>query len=150
MLRPVNAADEAEGHREQAARAILAGFAQAVDQLAAARRAEGTRLAAMLAALLGEIAALRDQAAAEAADQPAAQRVRLMENLQRCCGKRRRFPRSVSRRKSRCSPRAPTCARLYRLASHIEAAHALLAEAAGIGRRFDFLVQEFNREANTL
>ncbi|HEX4171199.1 MAG TPA: DUF1732 domain-containing protein, partial [Acetobacteraceae bacterium] len=35
-------------------------------------------------------------------------------------------------------------------ASHIQAAHALLREAVAIGRRFDFLVQEFNREANTL
>jgi uncharacterized protein (TIGR00255 family) len=39
---------------------------------------------------------------------------------------------------------------LDRLDSHIQAAHALLAEGANIGRRFDFLVQEFNREANTL
>ena len=39
---------------------------------------------------------------------------------------------------------------LDRLASHIAAARALLAEGAQVGRRFDFLVQEFNREANTL
>ena len=39
---------------------------------------------------------------------------------------------------------------LDRLASHIEAAYALLREAVNIGRRCDFLVQEFNREANTL
>ena len=39
---------------------------------------------------------------------------------------------------------------LDRLAAHIDAARALLAEAVAIGRRFDFLVQEFNREANTL
>ncbi len=39
---------------------------------------------------------------------------------------------------------------LDRLASHIEAARALLRDAVNIGRRFDFLVQEFNREANTL
>jgi uncharacterized protein (TIGR00255 family) len=39
---------------------------------------------------------------------------------------------------------------LDRLASHIDAARALLAEGVLIGRRFDFLVQEFNREANTL
>ena len=39
---------------------------------------------------------------------------------------------------------------LDRLASHIAAAEALLAEGVAIGRRFDFLVQEFNREANTL
>jgi uncharacterized protein (TIGR00255 family) len=32
----------------------------------------------------------------------------------------------------------------------LTAAHGLLAEGLAIGRRFDFLVQEFNREANTL
>ncbi len=39
---------------------------------------------------------------------------------------------------------------LDRLAAHIQAARALLAEAAGVGRKLDFLMQEFNREANTL
>jgi uncharacterized protein (TIGR00255 family) len=39
---------------------------------------------------------------------------------------------------------------LDRLASHLQAARGLLGEAAQVGRRFDFLVQEFNREANTL
>ncbi len=39
---------------------------------------------------------------------------------------------------------------LDRLSSHVAAARALLAESGPIGRRLDFLVQEFNREANTL
>jgi len=39
---------------------------------------------------------------------------------------------------------------LDRLDSHIVAARALLAEGVAVGRRLDFLVQEFNREANTL
>ena len=39
---------------------------------------------------------------------------------------------------------------LDRLDAHLHAADALLAEGGAIGRRFDFLVQEFNREANTL
>ena len=37
-----------------------------------------------------------------------------------------------------------------RLTAHLQAARALLAEAGQIGRKFDFLVQEFLREANTL
>ncbi|HKW55334.1 MAG TPA: DUF1732 domain-containing protein, partial [Stellaceae bacterium] len=37
-----------------------------------------------------------------------------------------------------------------RLAAHVVAAQELLAEGGAIGRRFDFLCQEFNREANTL
>jgi uncharacterized protein (TIGR00255 family) len=39
---------------------------------------------------------------------------------------------------------------LDRLAAHLAAAQDLLREGAAIGRRFDFLCQEFNREANTL
>ena len=37
-----------------------------------------------------------------------------------------------------------------RLAAHIAAARALLASQEPAGRKFDFLMQEFNREANTL
>ena len=39
---------------------------------------------------------------------------------------------------------------LDRLRAHIEAARALLAEAVAVRRKLDFLMQEFNREANTL
>ena len=37
-----------------------------------------------------------------------------------------------------------------RLTAHIAAARRLLADTGPVGRRFDFLTQEFNREANTL
>ena len=37
-----------------------------------------------------------------------------------------------------------------RLTAHIAAARALLADAGQVGRKFDFLTQEFMREANTL
>ncbi len=39
---------------------------------------------------------------------------------------------------------------LDRLDAHVAAARALLGEGGAIGRKFDFLMQEFNREANTL
>jgi uncharacterized protein (TIGR00255 family) len=39
---------------------------------------------------------------------------------------------------------------LDRLRAHVAAARLLLAETAPVGRRFDFLMQEFMREANTL
>jgi uncharacterized protein (TIGR00255 family) len=46
--------------------------------------------------------------------------------------------------------RADVREELDRLRAHIVAARALLAEDAAVGRRLDFLSQEFNREANTL
>ncbi|RPH74328.1 MAG: DUF1732 domain-containing protein, partial [Hyphomicrobiales bacterium] len=39
---------------------------------------------------------------------------------------------------------------LDRLVSHVEATRKLLDSGDAIGRKFDFLAQEFNREANTL
>ncbi|HYF55510.1 MAG TPA: DUF1732 domain-containing protein, partial [Salinarimonas sp.] len=39
---------------------------------------------------------------------------------------------------------------LDRLSAHVAAARALLAEGGAVGRRLDFLAQEFGREANTL
>ena len=37
-----------------------------------------------------------------------------------------------------------------RLRAHVEAARDLIAKGGAVGRKLDFLMQEFNREANTL
>lgn len=127
------------------------GFQQALAALVRARQAEGERLAATLRGLLEEIAALHRQAAAEAADQPAAQRARVMENLQGLLREAPSLPEErIAQEVALLAARSDVREELDRLASHIDAAHALLREGANIGRRFDFLVQEFNREANTL
>jgi uncharacterized protein (TIGR00255 family) len=39
---------------------------------------------------------------------------------------------------------------LDRLAAHVGAARALMGDGGAVGRKFDFLMQEFMREANTL
>jgi uncharacterized protein (TIGR00255 family) len=132
--------------------AVLAdGFASALDQLAAGRRAEGARLSALLTGMLGEIAALRAQAESEAAGQPAAHRARLMDNLQALLRDGPGLPEErIAQEVALLASRSDVREELDRLDSHVAAAHALLAEGAHIGRRLDFLVQEFNREANTL
>jgi len=150
VLRPAQA-DEAGGDRGEAAGPVQSGFAAALAALVSARQAEGARLAATLVRLLDEIAALHRQAAAEASDQPAAQRARVMENLQALLREAPSLPEErIAQEVALLAARSDVREELDRLASHIQAAHALLAEAANIGRRFDFLVQEFNREANTL
>ncbi len=131
--------------------AVAAGFSRALAALVAARQAEGTRLGATLTGLLDEIATLHRQAAAEAADQPAAQRARVMENLAALLREAPSLPEErIAQEVALLAARSAVREELDRLASHIEAARALLREAAAIGRRFDFLAQEFNREANTL
>jgi uncharacterized protein (TIGR00255 family) len=149
VLRPAQT-DEAVD-RSGATAAAQAGFVQALAALVVARRAEGARLAATLNDLLAEIAALHAQAAVEAADQPAAQRAKVMDNLQALLREAPSLPEErIAQEVALLAARSDVREELDRLASHIQAAHALLQEAANIGRRFDFLVQEFNREANTL
>ena len=46
--------------------------------------------------------------------------------------------------------RADVREELDRLRAHVTQARGLLTEGGAIGRKFDFLAQEFNREANTL
>jgi uncharacterized protein (TIGR00255 family) len=131
--------------------AVAAGFSRALAELVAERQSEGMRLAATLAGLLGEIAALHRQAAGEAADQPATQRARLMENLAALLREAPSLPEErIAQEVALLAARSDVREELDRLASHIAAAHTLLREAANIGRRLDFLMQEFNREANTL
>ena len=130
---------------------VSAGFSCALKALVAARQAEGARLAATLSRLLDEMAALHRLAVAEAADQPAAQRIRIMENLTALLCEVPTLPEErIAQEVALLAARSDVREELDRLVSHIEAAYALLLEGVNIGRRFDFLVQEFNREANTL
>jgi uncharacterized protein (TIGR00255 family) len=137
--------------RAAATQDVQTGYAAALDALVTSRQAEGSRLAAIMTGLLDEITVLRNQSAIEAADQPAAQRARVMENLQALLREATTLPEErIAQEVALLAARSDVREELDRLGSHIQAAHALMAEAANIGRRFDFLVQEFNREANTL
>jgi uncharacterized protein (TIGR00255 family) len=131
--------------------AILRGFEEALAALLAMRRAEGGRLTAVLAGLLDEITILHATATMEAADQPALQRARLLLSVQALLHEAPPLPEErIVQEVALLAARSDVREELDRLASHIAAAHALLAETTPIGRRFDFLVQEFAREANTL
>ena len=143
---------EAQKAQEAAlAEAVTTGFQRALDLLVTARQGEGARTRAMLETQLSEIEALHVQASAEAADQPAQQRERMLESVQALLREGVNLPEErIAQEVALLAAKSDVREELDRLASHIEAARALLAEAINIGRRFDFLVQEFNREANTL
>lgn len=141
-------ADEA-GRRD----ALHAGFARALDGLHAARAAEGRKLGAILRGLLDEIAMLREGACLEAADQPAALRRKLMDQLAGLlgAGTTARVPEDrLAQEVALLATRADVREELDRLAAHLEAARALLDGTGGAGRQLEFLTQEFVREANTL
>jgi len=137
--------------RDAASGPVRAGFAEALERLVAARASEGARLAVVLSGQLEEIARLRDQAEAEAADQPAAHQMRVMETLRGLLRESPSLPEDrIAQEVALLAARSDVREELDRLSAHIDAARGLLEESVNIGRRFDFLVQEFNREANTL
>ncbi len=143
--------DEAQAAARAAA--LSDAFALALDDLVAARRAEGRTLLGVLAALLDEIAGLVARAADESAEQPEAQRRRLMESLDALLSPdaRNRIPAErLAQEAALLAARSDVREELDRLRAHVAAARALLAEGDGAGRKLDFLAQEFVREANTL
>jgi len=139
---------EARARREAA---LLAGCRRAVDELAGMRRAEGARLDAVLCERLDEIAGLVAAAERTAALQPEAVRARLKSLVDAL---KDAVPAIAEDRLAQEAAllvaKADVREELDRLGAHIAAARELLAEGAVIGRRLDFLCQEFHREANTL
>ncbi|GAB0115121.1 YicC/YloC family endoribonuclease [Acidisoma sp. C75] len=131
--------------------AVLAGFDTALAAVEQARLAEGARLRAVLAGLLDEIAARHAEALLQAEDQPRLQRARMLESVRALLDEGMSLPEErIAQEVALLASRSDVREELDRLASHIEAARALLAEGQLIGRKLDFLMQEFNREANTL
>jgi uncharacterized protein (TIGR00255 family) len=146
-------ADEAETPelRERRDAALLGSGERALDQLVATRAAEGARLGDVLARRLDEIATLVHEAETSAAAQPAALKARLRELVAALLDTGAALPEErLAQEAALLVGRADVREELDRLEAHIAAARDLLAEGAAVGRRLDFLCQEFNREANTL
>jgi len=144
---------EAEDEAAEAAReaALLADLEVALDALLAMRREEGARLGALLEAQLAEIEQGVAAAAASAAAQPEALRARLRSLVEELLQASPALPEErLAQEAALLIGKADVREELDRLRAHLEAARALLAEGGAIGRRLDFLCQEFNREANTL
>jgi len=143
--------DDPEPVIEARRAAVLAGWSQALDRLAAARAEEGARLDSLLAGQRARLAALVDEAAASAAAQPAAIRTRLEALLAELSALAPPIREErVAQELAMLVTRADVREELDRLHAHIAQAGELLARGDAIGRELDFLCQELNREANTL
>ncbi|PPD28561.1 MAG: YicC family protein [Hyphomicrobium sp.] len=131
--------------------ALLASLDTALDGLVSARRGEGRRLEDIMAAQLTEID--RQVGIVEKAPGRTIEAVksRLAEQVARLVESSSVLdPQRLAQEAVLAVTRADVEEELKRLRTHIEAARELLAEPGAVGRKFDFLAQEFNREANTL
>jgi uncharacterized protein (TIGR00255 family) len=124
---------------------------EALDGLKTMRGLEGERLAALAASHLGEIDRLTAAARAAAASQPEAIAARLRQQLAEILGQvPQPAPDRLAQEIALLAARADVREELDRLGAHVAACRALLAAGGPVGRKLDFLCQEFNREANTL
>jgi uncharacterized protein (TIGR00255 family) len=131
--------------------ALKAGIRPLIDDLKAARQAEGKALAAVLLQHLDSIARLVDEADAAPARKPDAIRARLEAQIDELLeGKSALDPARLHQEAVLIAARADIREELDRLRAHVEAARTMLQDGGAVGRRLDFLSQEFGREANTL
>lgn len=142
----VLAADETDG--EALAQAALALFGQALEQLREGRAREGRELARLLGerldAILDEVAALRDLVP----QMLAAQRNRLLERFAEL--RLEADPARVEQELVLLAQKSDVAEELDRLTTHVAEVRRVLKAGGASGRRLDFLMQELNREANTL
>jgi uncharacterized protein (TIGR00255 family) len=130
--------------------AILESLALAFDRLAKERQREGAKLAQLLSAQVNEIARLVDEAARLAAAQPEALRARLSAQIKELLDGNSVSEERLAQEVAMLALKADVREELDRLTAHVQDARALIAQGKGVGRKLDFLAQEFNREANTL
>lgn len=142
-------ADEAEDRAVLDA-AVAATLQDMLDALKAARLEEGAALTPILAGALDRIEALTRAAEIEAAGQPRALKERFEKRIAELTGDVEDLRERIVQEAALLAVKADVREELDRLMSHLEAARVLLAAEGPVGRRLDFLSQEFNREANTL
>ena len=149
--------DQGEENEEALAmldRALSRTLDEVLTALVGARAAEGKALAVVIDRHVAEIEGLCTRATERAEAQVGLLRARFDSQLAELLDRapplsEERFAQEVALLIGKADVREE----LDRLAAHIAQARALLAEArpdSPVGRKFDFLCQEFNREANTL
>ncbi len=130
---------------------LRTGVANLIVALKAMRLTEGQALSAFLRQQLDIVSRLVDEADASPARQPEAIRARLEAQVAELLdGKASLDPARLHQEAVLIAARADIREELDRLRAHVDAARALLQEGGAVGRRLDFLAQEFGREANTL
>ncbi|MEO9683751.1 MAG: YicC/YloC family endoribonuclease [Tateyamaria sp.] len=131
--------------------ALVAELPSIIDAFDDMRLSEGAALHSVLMDQLDQVARLTDEAADLAEARKSEVAATLKRNLARVLDNTDGAdPDRVAQELALLAVKADVTEEIDRLHSHVDAARALLADAGAVGRKLDFLMQEFNREANTL
>ena len=131
-------------HLLEEARALISAFNDM-------RRAEGVALEQILLSQLDEVAALTKEAKDHAKARSGEAGEILRRNLRRVLDNVDTVDEDrLAQELALIAVKSDVTEEIDRLAAHISAAKDLIAQGGPVGRKLDFLMQEFNREANTL
>jgi uncharacterized protein (TIGR00255 family) len=130
--------------------AAAAAFDQALRDLVDMRRREGVSLGQILSQRIDEIERLASKAEAAPGRKPDAVKARLAEQVAALLESSDRFdPDRLNQEALLIATKADIREELDRIASHVSQAREMIARGGPVGRRLDFLAQEFHREVNT-
>jgi uncharacterized protein (TIGR00255 family) len=148
LLRWPGVVKEAERDAAPLAAAAMDLLAEALIAFTVSRTSEGERIAQMLATRAAQVTGIVDGVGARLPDVQARIRAKLGERLASLATEvnPERFEQEVAL----LLQKMDVAEELDRLRSHVEELAATLASGEAVGRKLDFLMQEFNREANTL
>jgi uncharacterized protein (TIGR00255 family) len=146
VVEPEN--DEAEDKAAKAAAA--AAFEQALANLVEMRQREGVTLGQILSQRMDEIERLAKKAEAAPGRKSEAIKARLAEQIAALLEASDRFDADrLNQEAIMIAAKADIREELDRIASHVSQVREMIGKGGPIGRRLDFLAQEFNREVNT-
>lgn len=147
----VSDATESEEDRAALDAAILSALDEALDALDEARRSEGQALDGILSRHIDRIEGLTLQVQADPSRDPAVIRARLAEQVRLLLESNAVLDEArLAMEAALLATKANIREELDRLTTHVAAARQLLSAGGPVGRKLDFLAQEFNRESNTL
>ncbi|MEW9834551.1 YicC/YloC family endoribonuclease [Mesorhizobium marinum] len=131
--------------------ALMGALEAALADLEAARRHEGDALRLLLLGHVDTIEALTLRAEADPSREPAVIRQRLAEQVRMLMDAAAGLDESrLHAEAAFLATKADIREEIDRLKTHVASARSLLGSGGVVGRKLDFLAQEFNRESNTL
>jgi len=139
-----------DGNLEQIEAAVVGCLDESLAKLARMRATEGGHLREEMSARLRNITTLSERVASLAAAAQPAFAKRLEARLQALLGDAQIDPTRLAQEAAIAAERADVSEELARLRSHVQQFEGLLAGAPDVGKKLDFLLQEMQREANTL
>ena len=125
----------------------------ALEEMLSMRKREGDNLASDITDKVCELEKMREEIAAHAPEVVADYRKRLSDRIDELLDDSKREFYDEARLAAEVAVFADKCAideELKRLKSHFDQAHRIMAFDGAVGKKMDFLIQEINREVNTI